>query len=109
MITLDHESAVLLAQVLPTLLIALAIEGTGQLWRQPKAVQVFMRWMRFVAVTSSSMATFFCIVAATEDSERPVDAYTNWVTTIAVWSVGLFMISWATNITLPFGKERPAE
>lgn len=83
-VTVTEESAALLAQVFPTLLIALVIEARG-VQGQFKTFLGYLRYaIRVIAILSSLVATFMCILVATGGGTgEPA----NWSVNIAFWSM----------------------
>lgn len=84
MITVTKDSAELLAQVFPTLLIVLAIEARGGK-DQFKTFWGLVRFnVRVTAIVMSLVSTFLCInVAARGTGGSAVD----WCVNIAFWSM----------------------
>lgn len=98
-ITVTKESAALLAQVFPTLLIVLAIEARGENG-QLKTLKGLARFLvRVTAVITSLVATFLCIsTAARGFGGSGVDIFVN----IAFYSMFLALLLFLNDM---FHKE----
>lgn len=85
------EAAGLIAQVFPTLLIALLIEGRGAQWTV-RWLAVANHYVRFAAVLSSTTATFFCLIAAVNKQESVAVDVVVTVSVFILWMAFALMI-----------------
>ncbi|WP_104164735.1 hypothetical protein [Arthrobacter sp. SX1312] len=85
MITVTKDSAELLAQIFPTLLIALVLEARTVKGQLKTAWGVTRFAVRVIAILASLTATFTCVLVATGTSGPSPAA--DWWATIGFWSM----------------------
>lgn len=96
MIYVTPDLAVVLVQLFPTLLIALAVESRGS--KSNTISERIAEKFRAFAVLTSLIATFSALFVIQFDRGHGL---IDWVTTLALWSLVFSLAVWATDMVLP--------
>lgn len=89
MITVTSDSAALLAQIFPTLLIALLLEARTRKGQFGTVWGLVRFCVRAFAIGSSMSATFICVLAATSDI---ITIVSDVIVNVAFWSMFLAFV-----------------